>query len=59
MKMTEMIDRSVEADAAELGKNYIESTRPKTGHTPHFIDKLPQNYLYCGIIHAALPNAKL
>ena len=59
MKMTEMIDRSVATDAAELGKNYIESTRPKTGHTPHFIDKLPLNYLYCGIIHAALPNAKI
>ena len=59
MKMTEMIDRSVETDAAELGKNYIESTRPKTGHTPRFIDKLPLNYLYCGIIHAALPNAKI
>lgn len=59
MKMTEMIDKSVETDAAELGKNYIESTRPKTGHTPHFIDKLPLNYLYCGIIHAALPSAKI
>ena len=59
MKMTEMIDRSVETDATLLGENYIESTRPKTGHTPHFIDKLPLNYLYCGIIHAALPNAKI
>ena len=57
MKMTEMIDRSVETDVTLLGENYIESTRPKTGHTPHFIDKLPLNYLYCGIIHAALPNA--
>ena len=59
MKMTELIDRSVETDVTLLGENYIESTRPKTGHTPHFIDKLPLNYLYCGIIHAALPNAKI
>ena len=59
MKMTEMIDRSVATDVTLLGDNYIESTRPKAGHTPHFIDKLPLNYLYCGIIHAALPNAKI
>lgn len=59
MRLTEMIDRSVETDVTLLGENYVESTRPKTGHTPHFIDKLPLNYLYCGIIHAALPNAKI
>ena len=59
MKMTELIDRSVETDVTLLGKNYIESTRPKTRRTPHFIDKLPLNYLYCGIIHAALPNSKI
>ena len=59
INMTEMIDRSVATDVTVLGENYIESTRPKTGHTPHFIDKLPLNYLYCGIIHAALPNAKI
>lgn len=42
-----------------LGKSYLESTRPKTGHTPRFIDKFPFNYLNCGMIHAALPDAKL
>jgi len=46
-------------DFAALGKNYIDSTRPLTGHTAHFIDKLPLNYLYTGLIHLALPNAKI
>jgi Flp pilus assembly protein TadD len=46
-------------DMAKLGKAYIDSTRPRTGHTSHFIDKLPLNFLYLGLIKLALPNAKL
>ncbi len=46
-------------DMWALGKAYIASTRPRTGHTPHFIDKLPLNFMYCGLIHAALPKAKI
>lgn len=42
-----------------LGKAYIESTRPHTGKTARFIDKLPLNFLYCGLILKALPNAKI
>ena len=44
---------------ARLGKAYVESTRPGTGHTPHFVDKLPHNFLYAGFIAHALPNAKI
>jgi hypothetical protein len=46
-------------DFSALGQAYIESTRPRTGHTPHFIDKMPLNFLYVGLIHRALPNAKI
>ena len=42
-----------------VGADYISSTRPATGHTPHFIDKLPHNFLYAGFIASALPNAKM
>ena len=55
----EMIDKSLEVDAHSLGKAYIESTRPRTGHTSMFIDKLPLNYLYCGLINRVLPNARI
>lgn len=41
-----------------LGQSYIDLTRPRTGHTPYFIDKMPENFLYLGFIHKALPNAK-
>lgn len=42
-----------------VGRTYIESTRPVTGHAPHFVDKLPHNFLYVGFIARALPKAKL
>jgi tetratricopeptide (TPR) repeat protein len=55
----ETLQRSVHLDTAALGTAYIDSTRPATGHTAHFIDKLPLNMLYIGLIKCALPNAKL
>ena len=46
-------------DWKEVGEVYLSSTRPATGHTPHFIDKLPHNFLYAGFIAHALPNARI
>ena len=46
-------------DFKKLGEDYIKSTRPSTGHTAKFIDKLPLNSLYIGLIHLALPKAKI
>ena len=55
----ETIAASTNLDFAELGNTYLESTRPVTGHTAHFIDKTPLNFLHIGFIHLALPNAKI
>lgn len=55
----QVVARSADVNFARLGRDYIASTRPETGHTRHFIDKLPFNYLYAGLIHLALPNAKI
>lgn len=46
-------------DPAELGRAYVESTRPRTGHTRFFIDKLPNNFLFVGAIRRALPRARI
>ena len=46
-------------DWKEVGEVYLSSTRPATGHKPHFIDKLPHNFLYAGFIAHALPKAKI
>ena len=55
----QMVDKALEINPQVLGKSYLESTRPKTGHTSRFIDKFPFNYLNCGMIRAALPDAKI
>lgn len=55
----ELIAASAELDFAALGQDYLRRTRPRTGHTAHFTDKLPLNYLYCGLIARALPQARI
>ncbi len=44
----------------ELGQSYLEQTRVhrKLG-TPHFIDKMPNNFAHIGLIHLILPNARI
>jgi predicted Zn-dependent protease len=43
-----------------LGERYLESTRVyRKTQAPCFIDKMPNNWLYAGLIHLILPNAKI
>ena len=55
----EIIARSLVVDHAAVGRRYVERTRPFTGHTPHFIDKLPGNFMMIGTIHLSLPNSRI
>ncbi len=55
----ETLAAAAHVDLARVGADYVESTRPRTGHTRHFIDKMPLNFFYAGLIHWALPNAKI
>jgi tetratricopeptide (TPR) repeat protein len=55
----EFVQRALEVDPAALGRRYLEATRPQTGSRPRFVDKLPLNYLYAGLIHRALPRARI
>jgi hypothetical protein len=59
MDRDELVAVSAGLDFRKLGEAYIKSTRPFTGHTARFIDKMPLNYLYVGLIHLALPNSKI
>jgi hypothetical protein len=47
-------------DARRLGERYLEGTRVvrKSG-TPYFVDKMPNNCLYVGLIQLLLPNARI
>ena len=40
----------------DLGRAYLNSVSSRRGTEPRFIDKLPLNFLYCGLIHKALPG---
>jgi tetratricopeptide (TPR) repeat protein len=45
---------------SELGAEFIERTRiQRKSDKPFFIDKLPNNWIYTGLIHLILPNAKI
>ncbi len=44
----------------ELGERYLERTRiHRRTDRPHFIDKMPNNFLHVAMIRLALPNAKI
>ncbi len=60
LPMTAEIARAAAAlDMTKLGQAYLDTTRLLRGTSPHFVDKLPVNYLYLPLIAAALPKAKI
>ncbi len=44
---------------AELGQEYIDTTRIHRQGAPFFTDKMPNNFRHIGLIHLILPNAKV
>ena len=55
----ELVALSARLDFAALGRDYLNRARNVFGGTGRFIDKMPLNYLYCGLISRALPMAKI
>jgi len=48
------------AELRAMGEQYLHSTRiHRKTQRPLFIDKMPNNFLHIGMIHAILPNAKI
>jgi hypothetical protein len=55
-----MKDTATRADPAAIGKRYVDAaTAFRDLENVRFVDKTLQNYLYCGLIRAALPAAKI
>jgi tetratricopeptide (TPR) repeat protein len=42
-----------------LGANYIEAVRHRAPKVARLTDKTPVNYMWAGLIHLALPNARM
>ncbi len=59
MTRQELVANSAAVDFAALGRDYIRRVRAISAGNGRFIDKMPLNYLYCGLIRRALPNARI
>ncbi len=55
-----MIASLTPADRTRLGEEYVDRTRVhRHADTPHFIDKMPNNWQHVGLIRLILPNARI
>ena len=55
----DLINRSHNIDLVKLADGYLSKAVPENFEGSYFIDKLPFNFLYAGLIHRALPAAKI
>lgn len=55
----ELIEKSARLDFAELGRLYCQGIAGFGETAPRLVDKTPLNFLYIGLIHLALPNARI
>jgi tetratricopeptide (TPR) repeat protein len=53
------IHRLMPEDFRRLGQRYLNATRAYRKDKPFFIDKMPNNFRYIGLIHLMLPNARI
>ena len=54
-----MLDRLGDLDFAELGQRYLSQTQWRAAGSPFYVDKLPRNWMVAGMIHRALPQARI
>lgn len=47
------------SDFAELGRRYLAQTAWRAAGRAYFVDKQPANWMSIGLLHAALPQAKI
>ena len=59
LSRNEMIERSLQINMAAFGQNYWRRIGAGELSEKRPVDKMPINYLYCGLIHSALPRARI
>lgn len=59
MSKEDLIERSTGIDFAELGRRYCDGIDGFGVSSARLIDKTPLNFLYLGLIHLAMPDAKI
>lgn len=54
-----LVEATLATDYSAVGRDYMRAPRQLTAGSPYFIDKMPINYMYCGMIRKALPQARI
>jgi len=55
----EMLGKLSDDDLRELGKGYVGRLSRLAASCDRVVDKMPANFLFLGLIHLALPNARI
>jgi tetratricopeptide (TPR) repeat protein len=55
----DQIEAASRRDSAEIAVDYIQAISHRLGDEPYFVEKLPENVLYLGLIAKAWPNARI
>jgi len=56
---TDFVKASLHMDFGDLGRGYLGAVQQIANGRNFVVDTLPFNFRYCGLIHKALPNAKI
>jgi tetratricopeptide (TPR) repeat protein len=59
MASAEFEARTPESFLPQLAEDYLAELGGISGAAPRVVDKMPSNFLHLGLIHAALPNARI
>ncbi len=55
----QLVEQLLPEDLARLGGHYVERLRGLSQGRSRVVDKMPANFLYAGLIHLILPNARI
>ena len=56
---SQQIEAASQKNPADIAADYIEALSHRLGDEPCFTEKLPENFLYLGLIAKAWPNARI
>lgn len=55
----ETLNAAADVDTAQLADEYLSEVTRRVGEQGRFVDKMPFNFFYAGLIVRALPNARI
>jgi tetratricopeptide (TPR) repeat protein len=55
----ELLPRLSGDDLRQIGADYLARIRPGAGEAERIVNKMPSNFVFAGLIHLVLPNARI